>query len=121
MIAKILQAHHANKSRGSEIPYAVGDKIMLSTVNRQCDYMQKRDGRVAKFMPRQDSPYTVLEAFLKSSEYVLELPQRMGVINCFHASLLSPFNPNDDELFPSRHLKMPGPIVMEEMDSLSTL
>ncbi|KAG6874894.1 hypothetical protein C0993_011758 [Termitomyces sp. T159_Od127] len=38
----------------------------------------------------------------------------MKIVNCFHANLLSPHVPNDDTLFPSRTLEMPGPIVTED-------
>lgn len=33
MMAKISQAHQANKARSPEIPYKIGDKVMLSTTN----------------------------------------------------------------------------------------
>ena len=69
MLAKISQAYHMNKKRSPEIEYQVGDKVMLSTKNRHREFKEKPgDGRVAKFMPRYDGPWEVIEAsVLKSS------------------------------------------------------
>lgn len=38
----------------------------------------------------------------------------MRIHNRFYASLLSPYHPNDDDLFPLHRLEMPGPVVTEE-------
>ncbi|GLB37187.1 hypothetical protein LshimejAT787_0402380 [Lyophyllum shimeji] len=115
MIAsKIAQAHHANKSRGKEEIFDVGDQVMLSTVNCRWKYMQKKDGRVAKFMPRFDGPYEVMHAHPESSSYTLKLPDGVNVLPTFHASLLKHYEANDNDLFPSRMLSMPGPIVTED-------
>lgn len=65
-------------------------------------------------MPRQDGPFAILEAYLKSSEYVLDLPKLMNILNKFHASLLTPHVQNDDILFLSQWLEMPGPVVTED-------
>lgn len=105
IMAKLAQAHHANKSRGPEISCAVRDKVMLSTANRQQEYMQKKDDQVAKFMPYQDGSYTILKAFPDSSKYVLILSCSMGILNSFHSSLLLPYVFNDNKLFSSQHFK----------------
>lgn len=63
--------------------------------------MQRGDHRVAKFMLRYDGPYTVLQAWPLSSVYNLDMPNS-EVVPTFHTSLLCPFKPNDDTLFPSR-------------------
>lgn len=76
--------------------------------------MQKADGCVVKFMPRFDGPFEVIKAFPESSSYTLKLPELMNIVPTFHASLLQPYVENDDELFPSRTLAMPGPIVTED-------
>ncbi|KIP01579.1 hypothetical protein PHLGIDRAFT_51617, partial [Phlebiopsis gigantea 11061_1 CR5-6] len=47
-LAKMNQAIQANKHRGDEIVYVVGDKVMLSTAHRRREYMQRGDLRVAK-------------------------------------------------------------------------
>ncbi|RDB19549.1 hypothetical protein Hypma_013368 [Hypsizygus marmoreus] len=88
MAAKISQAHHANADRGPDHHFAVGDKVLLATANRRCDYIQAKDGRVAKFMPRFDGPYTVLKAFPESSLYTLALPENSHIHPSFHSSQL---------------------------------
>jgi hypothetical protein len=35
---KVIQAWHANKSRGPEETFAVGDRVMLYTLHRQKEY-----------------------------------------------------------------------------------
>ncbi|GLB36666.1 hypothetical protein LshimejAT787_0309530 [Lyophyllum shimeji] len=86
--SKIAQAHHANKSRGEEVVYNVGDRVLLSTINRRREYMQKKDGRVAKFMPQFDGPYSVIAAHPETSSYTLDLPEGLNIFPTFHASLL---------------------------------
>jgi hypothetical protein len=109
--AKISQAHHANKHRGPEKEYLPGDKVMLSTAHRRRNYMQAQDGHVAKFMPRWDGPYEVLEAFPGSSDYKLRLPESSLRCPIFHSSQLRPHIENDDKLFPGRSRDPPRPIV----------
>ncbi|RDB24931.1 hypothetical protein Hypma_007676 [Hypsizygus marmoreus] len=111
LTAKISQAHHANKSRAPEKPYAVGDKVLLTTVHRRWEYMQKKDGRVTKFMPRFDGPYTIAKAHPATSSYTLDLPESSSIFPTFHASQLQPFHPNDNILFPHRQHDQPGPII----------
>ncbi|GLB33353.1 putative retrotransposable element tf2 155 kda protein type 1-like [Lyophyllum shimeji] len=95
LTAKIRQAYHANEHRAPEKIYKPGDLVMLSTENRRRNYKRKGKKRVAKFMPRSDGPYTVIEAFPEKSEYTLRLPNNPNTFPGFHASLLKPFIPND--------------------------
>ncbi|RDX39930.1 hypothetical protein OH76DRAFT_1300990, partial [Lentinus brumalis] len=48
VLAKTQQAMAANVHRDPEIPYRVGDKVLLSTFHRRRSYMQRGDHRVAK-------------------------------------------------------------------------
>jgi hypothetical protein len=112
--AKVAQATFANRHRGNEIVYSVGDKVMLSTEHRRQEYMQKHSGPVAKFMPRFDGPFLVTAANPNKSVYTLELPNEPERFPTFHASLLRKFVTNDDNLFPSRKLDRPGPVVTED-------
>lgn len=76
--------------------------------------MQKKSSRVAKFMPRWDGPYKILEAFPKSSTYKLALPPPSSQYSMFHVSHLKIHVQNDDELFPGRTMEHLGPIVTTE-------
>ncbi len=68
---------------------------------------------MAKFMVCYDGPYKILAANHSSSMYTLKLPDSMNVFPTFHVSLLKPFHPNDDTLFPSCAYPSPGPVIME--------
>ena len=114
LAAKIRQAYHANEHRAPEVRYAEGDLVMLSTENRRRNYKRKDKKRVAKFMPRNDGPYTVVKAFPEKSEYTLRLPNNPQTFPGFHASLLKPFVPNDPTLFPDREFTRPGAVVTED-------
>ena len=88
--------------------------MLLSTLNRRREYMQKGDNRVAKFMARYDGPYKVKHAYPETSTYTLDLPPSMKIFPTFHASMLKRYIRNDDEVFPSRRLERPAPIVMAD-------
>jgi len=116
LAAKISQATFANKHRGKEVEYAVGDKVMLSTKHRRQEYMQKHSGRVVKFMPRFDGPFLVTRTNPNKSSYTLNLPNEPERFPTFHTPLLRKFVPNNDELFPSRKLSQPGPVITEDSE-----
>lgn len=109
--AKISQASQANKDRSPNPEFEVGDRVFLATAHRRRDYMQAKDGHVAKFMPRFDGPFKVLKAYPHSSTYTLHLPEYSKIHRTFHSSLLHTCVENDPELFPSRTLEKPGPII----------
>ncbi|RDX47650.1 hypothetical protein OH76DRAFT_1318596, partial [Lentinus brumalis] len=46
--AKLAQASSANRARGPDPEYKVGDLILLATHHRRRAYMQRGDNRVAK-------------------------------------------------------------------------
>jgi hypothetical protein len=109
--AKVFQAHFANDHRGADELYAVGDKVMLSTLHRRQEYKKKGEHRVAKFFPRYDGPYDVIDAFPHVSAYKLELPNSPNIFPTFHSSEIKRFIPNDPSLFPNRTEPQPGPIL----------
>jgi hypothetical protein len=76
--------------------------------------MQAKSGRVTKFMPQFDGPFTVPKANPTKSVYTLDLPNKPNHFPTFHASLLRRFILNDNNLFPSRELSQPGPVVMPD-------
>lgn len=112
--AKVQQAHYANTYRGPEVVYVVGDKVMLSTMNRRTMFKNKAEKRVAKFFPRWDGPYTVTKTHPEASTYTLDLPNQPNVFDVFHAGKLKPYHTNDSELFPSRERSQPGPVLTED-------
>lgn len=85
---------------------------MLTTYNRRRDYKAGHADRVAKFMPRQDGPYTVLHSNPELLSYTLDIPGTK--FNTFYVDQLRKFVPNDAELFPQREYSKPGPIVTED-------
>ena len=105
------QASAANKHRGPDPRFNVGDRVLLSTFHRRRQYMQRGDTRVAKFMVRYDGPYRVLKAFPDTSSYTLDLPSSMNVFPTFHASLLRAYVDNDATRYPNREDTRPGPVV----------
>ncbi|KAI9061234.1 hypothetical protein FKP32DRAFT_1576366, partial [Trametes sanguinea] len=50
VLAKLVQAQAANRSRGPDLQFAVGERVLLSTFYRRRDYMQRGNHRIAKFM-----------------------------------------------------------------------
>jgi hypothetical protein len=114
LAAKLHQAHFVNKDRLADPTYQAGDKVMLATAHRQRDYIRAKDGRVAKFMPRFDGPYKILQAFPESSSYRLELPTASKAHPTFHVAQLRTHIPNNDSLFPSRAHAAPKGLVTED-------
>ena len=111
LAAKIHQAHEVNKDRSVDPAYQVGDKVLLATVHRQRDYMQAKDGWVAKFMPRYDGPYDVIQAYPESSSYKLILPPTSKAHPTFRVANLRLYVPNDNTLFPERASHAPQPLI----------
>ena len=113
MLAKISQSHFANKNRADSFPYKVGDLVMLSTLNRRREYKNSTENRVAKFIPRFDGPYLVTNTHHEALTVSLEIPSAPNVFPTFHSSLIKPFHANNDNKFPSRTLKNPGPVLVD--------
>jgi len=113
-MAKVTQAEFANRHCADEIAFKVGEKVMLSTEHRRREYIQAKSGRVAKFMPRFDGPFLVMKANPAKSLYMLDLPNEPNCFPTFHSSLLRPYVSNDNDLFPSRKLAQPGPVVTDD-------
>lgn len=112
--AKVSQAEFANRHRSKEEVYVVGQRVMLSTFHRRRDYLRKDEKRVAKFMPRYDGPYKVTKSFPATSTYAIDMPNHPDTFATFHASLLSKYNENNPDMFPSRVRTHPGTVVTDE-------
>ena len=112
--AKVSQAEFVNRHWRDEVVFATVDRVMLSTFHQRRDYLQKDDKHIAKFMPRYDGPYTIMNTFPNRSVYTLDLPNSPNVFLSFHTSLLSHYNANDNDLFPGHVCTHPGTIVTED-------
>jgi hypothetical protein len=109
--AKVFQTYYANQNRSPEIPFRIGDKVMLSTLHRRQEFKKKGKKRAAKFFPRYDGPYDIIDVHTETSNYTLELPNSLNTYPTYHASELKAFLANDATLFPTHELSQPRPIV----------
>lgn len=81
---------------------------MLKTDNQRAEYRAQDPTRTAKLFPRYRGPYTIIRAFPERSEYTLAMPDSPTTFPGFHASKLSRYRENDDEMFPGRHVERPA-------------
>lgn len=88
--------------------------MLLNTHNRWREYQQKKDGRMAKLMPRFDGKYKVIAVYPEASVYTIDMPNSTLPYTMFHASELCTYRDNDTSLFPSRELTCPGPVIMAD-------
>ncbi|KAG2755657.1 hypothetical protein P692DRAFT_201664579, partial [Suillus brevipes Sb2] len=58
-----------------------------------------------------DKPYTIIETHPVSSMYMLDLPNSPNIFLMFHFSQLCLYHTNDPNLFPSRELPQPRPVL----------
>src|SRR6202011_2358477 len=101
--ARVKATYQANRHRSEETVFEVGDLAYLSTANLN---LPKR--RARKLAPKYIGPFKVLEVLPETSDYILKLSDELEhrrIHPKFHVSLLRPFEPNDDLLFPSRESK----------------
>jgi hypothetical protein len=121
MLAKISQAYHSNPSRANTVPYKIGDLVMLSAPNRRREYKTTGEMRVAKFMPRYDGPYLVVDTHEEASTVTLDIPNAPNIFPTFHTAHIKPFKQNDNSKWPSRTLEKPGPIAIDDSGTLEHL
>jgi hypothetical protein len=112
--AKCMQAFYANKDRGQEDVFKVGDKVMLSTLHCQREFTANDPSHIAKLIPHFDGPYNIVNSMPEFSAYTLDLPNSLNIFPTFHTSQLKHFMENDGLLFPSHEHAQPGPIMMLE-------
>src|ERR1700683_1503520 len=98
--ARVSATYQATRHRAEEKSFQIGDMAYLSTVNLN---LPKR--RARKLVPKYIDPFKVTNVFPESSNYELELSEELiarRIYPKFHISLLRPFEPNDNVIFPSR-------------------
>jgi hypothetical protein len=116
MVAKISQSYHANKNRRDDLEYDIGNSVMLSTLHRRREHKLKGEKRVAKFMPRFNGPYLIIDVHKKASEVTLNIPTQPNAYLSFHTSLVKPFTANDAAKYLSQTLAEPGPIMVDGVE-----
>ncbi|KAF8238306.1 hypothetical protein L208DRAFT_1496046 [Tricholoma matsutake] len=84
---------------------------MLSTENQRREYTAKGEKHVAKFMPRFDSPYYIINVNWEKSTVTLDFPQVSKRFLTFHTGEVMPYSENDCALFPDHELARPGAII----------
>jgi len=112
--AKCLQAFYANRDRGPEDVFQIGNKVMLSMLHCWREFTANDPSCVAKFIPCFDGSYVIVNSMPEFSAYTLDLPNSPNIFPTFHSSQLKHFTENDASLFPSRKHARPGPIMTSE-------
>ncbi|VDC01447.1 unnamed protein product [Peniophora sp. CBMAI 1063] len=101
--SRVNQTSWANKHQSAEVPFAEGDLVYISTEN-----LNMPKGQAQKLMPKYIGPYPVESANTESSAYEIKLPGDLAtrrIHSTFHVSKLRRYEPNNDNLFPSRDSK----------------
>jgi hypothetical protein len=99
----VAAVYHANRHRSVEKPFEKEDLVYLSTVN-----LNLPKSRACKLAPKYIGPFRVTDANPGTSNYTLDLSDELKARNIhpnFHSSLLRPYEPNDDAIFPNRESK----------------
>ena len=86
--AKVFQTHYANLNRSPEIPFSIGDKVMLSTLHHHQEFKKKGEKWAAKFFPCYDGLYNIIDMHTGTSNYMLELPNAPNTYPTYHSSEL---------------------------------
>ena len=99
--SRVEQTHYANaRRRRDDNALKVGKEAYLSTEN-----LNLPKARARKLMPKYIGPYEIIASSKETSSYTLALPDELlkrRIHPTFHAKLLRPAIPNDDERFPNR-------------------
>jgi len=105
--AKLNQITLANKHRRPATPYEEGELVMVSTKNFPSHF------NINKLHDPWIGPVPVIKANNIRQTYNLDLsdyPELSRITPTFHTSLIKPYQPNDDNKFPTRKLGQPGPV-----------
>ena len=91
---KISQVAQANKTCTLTFPFSVGGRVCLTTLHHCHEYQGSGEKRVAKFMPRYDGPYTIIDIDEDDSTVTLDLPNLPNIFLTFHTSEVAPYIEN---------------------------
>jgi hypothetical protein len=109
--AKVFQSFYENQHRSPELPFKIGDKVMLSTLYCRQEFKNKSEKQAAKFFHHSDSLHHIIDAHAVSPNYTLKLQNLPNTYPTYHTSELKPFLLNDTSLFPSCELPQSQPIL----------
>lgn len=117
--AQVNQTHYANKQRREEPEFEKNSYVYLSTKN-----LNLPKGRAKKLLPWYIGLYKILQAWLKTFNYQLELPQELlnrRIHDKFQVLLLRPYHENNSQLFPGRNAnRIMTFVILTRMSSLSS-
>jgi hypothetical protein len=91
--AQLMQKKYADQHRRDH-KFKIGDQVLLNNRN-----LNPADHRSRKLAPKFEGPFRIIAKFGDNS-FKLDLPNKMNIHASFHASLLKPYTPNDDQAFP---------------------
>ena len=97
--AKISQVMQVNKSHRLTFPFKVGEQAQLSTLHQRHEYKKAGKLRVAKFMPRYDGLYMIIEIDNEHSTITLNLSNTPNAFPTYHSSIVLPYVENNATLF----------------------
>jgi RNase H-like domain found in reverse transcriptase/Integrase zinc binding domain/Reverse transcriptase (RNA-dependent DNA polymerase)/Chromo (CHRromatin Organisation MOdifier) domain len=101
--AQLSQKSLADESRGENLTFNIGDKVLLSTKNLKL----KDIGQSQKLLPKFVGPFPIIKV-VSPVNYTLQLPDEWNRIHpTFHVSLLKPFKESSD--FPTEQSNSPIP------------
>ena len=105
--SKLNQITSANKNRRPATSYEEEELVMVSTKNFPSHFNTR------KLHYQWIGPVPVITANNIRQTYTLDLseyPELSRIIPTFHTSLIKPYQPNNDNKFPTRKLGQPGPV-----------
>ena len=105
---------YTNWDRSPEDSFKIEDHMTLSTLHHWQEFTTGDPSCVAKFIPRFDGPYKIINSTPEFSAYTLDLLNSPNIFPTFHALQLKCFTENDASLFPSCKHISPGPIMMSD-------
>ena len=96
ILAKISQSYFSNPKHIDTPEYKIGDKIMLSMLNHRKKYKNKLQQQAAKFFPRLNGLYQIVDIYPDASTVTLDMPNAPNLFPTFHPSNIKPWFANDN-------------------------
>ncbi|KNZ75142.1 hypothetical protein J132_04627 [Termitomyces sp. J132] len=107
--AKIQQAVQSNKMHLDDLPFVVGNHILVLTRDKRQQYKSKL---MAKLMPRYEGPFRITVLHPKSLNITIFCLQVAEEFVQYHTLKLLFFNENNASLFPLHEMAEPRPVFV---------